>query len=1353
MDEASVRNVINQLRELANTALQRGRQDQYFDFLDAAEAMDRWLASGMAGLCPVDLWKFGIRLPEAAPAVVPPEALPEVPEEEKPAVEAPPVETPECQEWLKRGQEALGAEDLPQAIDWFQRVVEHGEGKAKEDAQVQLEKARTQLTEEIDTYLDLAKEARKAGERRAEAEAYREVLRLAPDHSEARQHQTRLALEEDQAAQQEAVRRVKRLFTKLGRRFQDIEEGIRKAEELSSYGIEDSELRRLYEEAKKERARLLQEAGDVETMTGMGQLEGAIARYNEIIALGQREVWNEIANAFVPTEKMLSQTREEYKAFCRGKGQKYLQEANRSLPTYPGRAKAKLELALTGFGELPDEEQAALETRLSEVEEMLKEWKQADDLVKQAASQEKPEEKLKLLKAAKERYADYKWIDEGIDDKIRRAGQEVVLGAARDISHRCTEAQAKLDVGDFSEARTACLEARKLAPQVSQEVSELSDALKSVDDLLERIARAENIETAIKNREYATAVDLLKEVSKDEQSTPYFQTVQTRLVPYQREADTYRQANQAFEKGNYEQVIQLCDKAEETWKSLTPEMKTLRSRARAQEHLAEADMTLKEADSLEDLEAARRSCRVAVSVDPTLTETVRKKLAETDQREEEFEQIHSDLQTARAHLRAKEWAQADEIVTRLRQKAPSTVVDQLWLEIRQGWRTDLTARLQSQLANPSPDYVEAFKDVTVLQQEKMALDKKTRELTREVRLRYHRSKAEADEAMRDWEVAVQEWGQVYNLQPLDPEVRARLRQARKNACIAQVRRARRRSSPEEAIQSLKEALEEHLEGDPDLMLLLAGTYIDTHNFDEAARQLEATRFTDVDQRKLRQVEAQLKETREAQAALEKANGLVQAGKYEEAVDILQKQEEKYSPKHPRHQELAERREQIVRDAAPALLEKARRESDTATKMETYSRVQQFDPANEEADWEIEKLKATLPGHIADLINKVRAFDLVGRSLQDALTEADQLSGRLRAFLSLCRYSADPESNRSRLETAQQQMSVKQINAQRLADLLDQARRELARAVKDGRFDGAEQAMREAKSLEATLPEVRELDERIRNTKTARTKLQNELLPGLKTAWAQDDDPASWDRILSLCREIRDIEAQYDFELMDEVADYYDEFLDKKIKEQLPALPALSALEQLTRERIANYKAWQEWFTPGDELYKAATKALKDARDLSGKQPLAQVIEAYDGGLGRFREALVYFASFWPPQPRSQMVKELRGDDSLVIQNPPPAPNNWLAQELQESASKLVVGLDKEARQAEDERTRCQAGRQQFQAKIAEAETYINRAEVKPTRKGIGDAEKRLAEARAIDGLDPDLARLEQRLQGAKRRLK
>ena len=422
-------------------------------------------------------------------------------------------------------------------------------------------------------------------------------------------------------------------------------------------------------------------------------------------------------------------------------------------------------------------------------------------------------------------------------------------------------------------------------------------------------------------------------------------------------------------------------------------------------------------------------------------------------------------------------------------------------------------------------------------------------------------------------------------------------------------------------------------------------------------------------------------------------------------------------------------------------------------MQLYSRVLQFASHNEEATQEIEKLKAGLPGLITGLINQVRAFSLAGRPLTDSVPEADQLSERLRAFLALCRYTNDSAGHKARLETAQTLMTGKQQSAHRLADLLAAAAAALTRAAQDGRFDAAEQAMREAKGLEAALPEVKELDEKIRTTAAARRKLQGELLPSLKAAWQEDDDPASWERILGLCREIRDVESRYNFGLAGEIGEYYDERLDKKIKDYDGGRPPLEALEQLTRERMVNYKAWLEWLTPGQALHKEAVGTLKAARDQTGKQPLAQLARSYDAGLGKCGEALRYFAAFWPAQPKSQLVRQLQGDDDPPQPTPLAAPNSWLAQDLAEQASKLAADLDGKARDAERGRADVASDHQQFQAKLAEAETYINRAEIKPTRKGIADAEKRLAEARAIDGLAEELARLDQRVLDAKRRLR
>ena len=164
------------------------------------------------------------------------------------------------------------------------------------------------------------------------------------------------------------------------------------------------------------------------------------------------------------------------------------------------------------------------------------------------------------------------------------------------------------------------------------------------------------------------------------------------------------------------------------------------------------------------------------------------------------------------------------------------MVDQLWLEMRQGWRNEVTASLNSHYSGA--DYAAAFGAVAILRDKKMSLDRKTNETMRDTALKYRQGKAEADEATGDWEAAAAEWQQIYDLQPLDAGVRARLRCARKNACKDQVRRARRQHKPDDALKVLRDALTGPLEGDGDLMLLLAETCIeDTQDFEEADRQL------------------------------------------------------------------------------------------------------------------------------------------------------------------------------------------------------------------------------------------------------------------------------------------------------------------------------------------------------------------------------------------------------------------------------------------------------------------------------------------------------------------------------------
>ena len=62
--------------------------------MDAAEAVDKWLADGMSGELPVDLWKYGIRFPEVALAGQAAQVASESVTVAEPSTSTPPVEPP-----------------------------------------------------------------------------------------------------------------------------------------------------------------------------------------------------------------------------------------------------------------------------------------------------------------------------------------------------------------------------------------------------------------------------------------------------------------------------------------------------------------------------------------------------------------------------------------------------------------------------------------------------------------------------------------------------------------------------------------------------------------------------------------------------------------------------------------------------------------------------------------------------------------------------------------------------------------------------------------------------------------------------------------------------------------------------------------------------------------------------------------------------------------------------------------------------------------------------------------------------------------------------------------------------------
>jgi len=441
VDEIYANEIIEKLRSLASQALKENHHQRYFELLDAAEALARWRDAGMEGELPVDLWKFGITVPTEAPT---------------------PSEV-ECRGWLQEGLDAAEAGDLKKAIDLFQKVIEHCSGEVKSLAEAHLSDARAELSKQIEEWRKKAREAREAGDLEAAERAYRELLLLNPEDEEAR------------GAYEEQARY---LLSKHDRQLSEIEEGLRIVERLRSVGIVDEELEKLYERGDKERVEILKRSGRVPPVPPIEYMEEIEPRI-DALEKRKKELEQMIEDGILEyreketgkirrtveeldrTHKLLDETWERYRDFCKEKAHEYLARAEEDLREgFPKAAEEKLRMALKRFRALPDEERRVLEDKLTEVQDLTEEecrgWLQ---------------EGLDAAEAGNLRKAIdlFQRVIERCSGEVRSLAEMHISDARAELSRRIEgwrkKAREAREAGDLKAAERAYRELQRLNPE------------------------------------------------------------------------------------------------------------------------------------------------------------------------------------------------------------------------------------------------------------------------------------------------------------------------------------------------------------------------------------------------------------------------------------------------------------------------------------------------------------------------------------------------------------------------------------------------------------------------------------------------------------------------------------------------------------------------------------------------------------------------------------------------------------------------------------------------------------------------------------------------------------------------
>jgi len=1095
-------------------------------------------------------------------------------------------------------------------------------------------------------------------------------------------------------------------------------------------GIADEELEKLYERGCKERAEILRRAGEVPTIERIAkeiepkitELEKRRELLEKMIADGILE-YREVETGVIRkteeelgrTHKLLEETWEQYRNFCKEKAHEYLNRAEEDLREgFPKAAEERLRTALGRFRALPDEEKRDLECKLTRVKDLI-ELEERIDQTKDLR------EKLKLLLQAKGKHPDYP----GFDWRIKRAKSELAAEISREIQIKYAEARAALKRGDFGRARSICNEAQRLVVKDVEETEVVAKALADIDALLKQIEeeeahrqklvkRAQEIEKVLNKGEYDVAEELLEELSDDDKRDPHIQALRVRLAQYKDDAWTYNQALSAYQDGNYSLTIKLCDEIARRRGKLPPKFEEIRRKARAGEAFNSAIEMLGK-----DLDKARKGFRKVKRLDGGRKE-------ECDRYLREIKYVRKELDKAEGYKRQGKWKEAYETLIAIRDVSPGfmPLIDERKSVLRSNWYKQLKEDIQRSLSHDEPDHERAFKLISIMRDYGLLLEDEDRELAYEVELNYYKNNALFYEDLKDWGEAAKWWEKVVQIWPRKEAIN-KLRQARKNECLREVLLARLDRDYEKAINTIKRARQEGLEGDPDLLFELAKTCLEAGHLDEAAQHAQSVKIVQENYPGLDELQTKIEEEQEIDAALKKSQSLFEKEEYEKAIEAIKGVEEAY----PARRELKRKREELTKQAVELLLKKAERERPSATGpklaevIRTYDRVLRLDPSNRAAQEGIEASKAGIPQLIQETIAEAQGFDATGKEPREALIEAASLISKIEDCRVISKYTSRPSEHSKRLDVVLGQIARKHTDLQDMIGLMENARRELNRAVESGEFSFAERAIRgaidKARDLYPHAPEeLRRLKEEIEEIKEKRQEAQR-LLKELQGELRNDDNPQSFDRIIEICTKLEGLDPYDRFRLQEEGTTIYDEYLKKEIS-------GLKEHKRIAEARKANYEFWKEWYERVENLYKEARALFEEAQKKREQASLREAIDAYATCLTKCEEA-----------------------EGLVARKPEEEPISWLAEKLENSAKEVLSDIQSYKRQAQEKKAECEKGSEQVEKLKGLISDFLNRP---LSGSNLDSAEKFLRDALEIDSKDEELQELGRQLREKREQL-
>lgn len=581
MDYGNVISHLQKKRDEADAAGDLGAVDSINADI---HALEKWLAGGQNGDCPVDLNIYGIKRSDAAPAT--PTNILETTPDARDEFETIDVETIAAEEVdyvqgnlreeLDTIRKLLADKEWHLALARALQVEEHARGEVKETARDLRSQAQVQVNKEIEKLLARGDAARAKGNNEKAQEHYQAVLELDESNSHAR-----YALQEIGGLVKDRVSKAQQDSLTAGlkdrRDIKRLGDAVYDSEALDGEGKLPAKMSALLKEAREFYDKTRREQGEETTAMRFGDVSGRAAAVKKIenwVATNVKTIFDATTNSDRPAFDVLKEAQKRLQEASEDTAQYEINFAEKFKVHRPRYVHQRLAKAL----EQPfyEQEKRKLEVKLAEVDQYIQALEKAEELQAQAMRETEPVRSLGILLQARQTFASVPGLQEQIS-QIRPVAIKVTQSRINDALKR---ADGFILSQEYFDARALTNEAENLVAQwpetqAAEEIARLGEEIKIARERIDATEEAwkeytrqaaEIRQKVADSNQRAAGLALFKQVSEDERFKGFSELrgLTSEIDQFKGVGEQLNDANEARDKGDWSRVFEIADKVIKT---------------------------------------------------------------------------------------------------------------------------------------------------------------------------------------------------------------------------------------------------------------------------------------------------------------------------------------------------------------------------------------------------------------------------------------------------------------------------------------------------------------------------------------------------------------------------------------------------------------------------------------------------------------------------------------------------------------------------------------------------------------------------------------------------------------------